>query len=60
MALADDRDEVKGLAVRHVGALNAKIDQMVAIRDALAELAERWHGDNRSECPTLDELARGG
>lgn len=52
--------EVKGLALRHVCALNAKIDQMVAIRDALAELADRCHGDDRPECPILDELAGGG
>ena len=64
LELYRDRDrasqEVKRLALRHVGALNAKIDQMVTIRDALAELAERCHGDDRPECPILDELAGGG
>jgi len=32
----------------------------MAIRKALAELADRCHGDDRPECPILDELARGG
>jgi len=54
LELYSDRDrasqEVKRLALRHVAALDAKIDQMKAIRKALAELADRCHGDNRPEC----------
>jgi MerR family transcriptional regulator, copper efflux regulator len=52
--------EVKQLALRHVATLDAKIAQMMAIRKALAELADRRHGDDRPECPILDELASGG
>ena len=62
LELYSDRDrasqEVKRLALRHVAALDAKIDQMKAIRKALAELADRCHGDDRPDCPILDELAR--
>jgi MerR family transcriptional regulator, copper efflux regulator len=64
LELYRDRDrashEVKRLALRHVAALDAKIDQMMAMRKALAELADRCHGDDRPECPILDELASGG
>jgi Cu(I)-responsive transcriptional regulator len=63
LELYRDRDrasqEVKRLALRHVAALDAKIDQMMAIRKALADLADRCHGDDRPECPILDELASG-
>jgi MerR, DNA binding len=52
--------EVKQLALRHVATLDAKIAQMMAIRKALAELADRCRGDDRPECPILDELAGGG
>jgi MerR family copper efflux transcriptional regulator len=52
--------EVKQLALRHVATLDTKIAQMMAIRKALAELADRCHGDDRPECPILDELAGGG
>jgi MerR family copper efflux transcriptional regulator len=49
--------EVKRLALRHVADLAAKIDQMMAMRKALAD---RCYGDDRSESPILDELASGG
>jgi Cu(I)-responsive transcriptional regulator len=48
--------EVKTLALRHVAELDRKIAEMAAIRDTIAELAERCHGDQRPECPILAEL----
>ena len=61
LELYSDRDrasqEVRSLAMRHMAALDAKIERMRAIRKALAELAERCHGDARPDCPILDELA---
>jgi Cu(I)-responsive transcriptional regulator len=51
--------EVKHLALQHVATLDAKISKMMAIRKALAELADRCHGDDRPDCPILDELASG-
>jgi Cu(I)-responsive transcriptional regulator len=64
LELYRDRDrasqEVKRLALRHVAELDAKIDQMMAMRKALAELADRCHGDDRPECPILDQLANEG
>jgi len=48
--------EVKKLALRHVAELDLKIAEMEAIRNTIAELAERCHGDQRPECPILVEL----
>jgi MerR family copper efflux transcriptional regulator len=47
---------VKHLALEHVSELDRKIAELTAIRNAIADLAERWHGDDRPGCPILDEL----
>ena len=60
LALYQDRKrasrEVKRLALKHVGELDRKIAELTAIRKAIAELAERCHGNDRPDCPILDEL----
>lgn len=48
--------EVKRLALANVAELDRKIAEMMAIRNAIAGLADRCHGDKRPECPILDEL----
>lgn len=50
--------EVKRLALGHIADLDAKIDEMRSMRAALADLAAHCHGDDRPECPILDDLAR--
>lgn len=52
--------EVKRLAQRHVAALDAKIDELRSMRNALSELAQHCHGDQRADCPILDDLADAG
>lgn len=47
---------VKRLALAHVADLDRKIAELTSIRDSIAELARRCHGDQRPECPILDEL----
>lgn len=49
--------EVKRIATEHVAELRAKIAELTAMCDALEHLAESCHGDQRPECPILDELA---
>ena len=49
--------EVKKLAMRHVTELDAKIAEMQAMRRTLLNLAEHCHGDDRPDCPILDDLA---
>lgn len=48
--------EVKRLAIAHVQALDRKIAELSAIRNTIADLARHCHGDERPECPILDEL----
>jgi Cu(I)-responsive transcriptional regulator len=48
--------EVKALALAHVGELDQKIAEMQAMRDTLADLADRCHGDDRPNCPILADL----
>lgn len=50
--------EVKRLALKHVAALDSKIEELRSMRAALAELAAHCHGDQRPECPILDDLGR--
>jgi MerR family transcriptional regulator, copper efflux regulator len=50
--------EVKRLAVRHMEELDQKIDELRDMRRALAELANKCHGDDRPECPILEDLDR--
>lgn len=48
--------DVKRLAMKHVEELDSRIAEMQAVRRTLAQLAEDCHGDNRPECPILDDL----
>jgi len=47
---------VKRLALKHVADLDRKIIELTAIRNTIADLARRCHGDQRPECPILEEL----
>lgn len=60
LSLYRDRErasrDVKRLALSHVAALDHKIAELTAIRDKIADLAQRCRGDHRPECPIIDEL----
>lgn len=49
--------EVKRLALEHVQELEVKIREMQAMKRTLEALADHCHGDNRPECPILEDLA---
>jgi len=49
--------DVKRLAREHAEELAAKIREMQAMQRTLEDLARRCHGDDRPECPILDDLA---
>lgn len=49
--------DVRALAREHIGELNRKIAEMEAMRRTLERLAASCHGDSRSDCPILDDLA---
>lgn len=50
--------EVKKLAQAHAAELGAKIVEMQAMQRALVDLARHCRGNQRPECPILDDLAR--
>jgi MerR family transcriptional regulator, copper efflux regulator len=49
--------QVKDLAQRHVADLERKIAEMQAMVRTLKHLAHNCHGDERPDCPILDDLA---
>lgn len=48
---------VKQIAQSHVDELQARIDAMQAMQRTLQNLLHHCHGDDRPECPILDDLA---
>ena len=49
--------EVKRLALQHADELGARIAEMQAMQRTLQGLARRCHGDDRPDCPILDDLS---
>lgn len=49
--------DVKALAQARIDDIDRKLDQLQAMRRALRHLADRCHGDDRPDCPILDDLA---
>ena len=60
LALYRDRKrpsrEVKRLALQHIDDLDRKIAELKTIKKALLHLAEKCRGDERPDCPILDDL----
>ena len=49
--------EVKRLAASHIEELDRRIGEMQEMRRTLADLSHHCHGDQRPDCPILDDLA---
>ena len=49
--------EVKKLAEMHIADLERRMKEMRSVLRTLRTLADHCHGDERSECPILDDLA---
>lgn len=49
--------DVKAFAQAHIEEVDRKIAELRKIRDTLTHLTQRCHGDDRPDCPILDELA---
>ncbi|EHL97764.1 Cu(I)-responsive transcriptional regulator [Acetobacteraceae bacterium AT-5844] len=62
LALWADRNrasaDVRSIALAHVEALEAKAEAMQAMARSLRHLAAHCGGDERPECPILDELEK--
>lgn len=48
--------DVRRLALQHIAEVDRRISELTAIRNALAGLTQKCHGDDRPQCPILDEL----
>ncbi len=61
LSLYEDRHrasaEVKRVAKKNLARIDEKIAELEAMRNTLDHLVERCHGDDRPECPILDDLA---
>ena len=62
LSLYEDQDrassEVKQLAEARLADIDRKIEELQSMRDALARLIHACHGDDRPDCPILDDLAK--
>ena len=50
--------QVKALALAHIAELDAKLQELQAMKATLEHLARCCSGDERPECPIIDTLAR--
>ena len=49
--------DVKRIALAHVAELDARIAELSAMSHALQHLADTCHGDQRPDCPILNDFA---
>lgn len=62
LALYEDRArasaDVKRVAEAHLTEIDRKIAELQGMREALSTLVHRCHGDDRPDCPILEDLGR--
>ncbi|HZT20577.1 MAG TPA: Cu(I)-responsive transcriptional regulator, partial [Dongiaceae bacterium] len=51
--------KVRELALAHIAEIDGKLAELQSIRRTLAHLAQSCRGDERPDCPILDDLAEG-
>jgi len=63
LSLWEDRGrksaDVKQLAGQYIAELDRDIEKLQSIRDQLRHLADCCHGDQRPDCPIIEDLAAG-
>jgi Cu(I)-responsive transcriptional regulator len=52
--------DVRALAQAHIAEIETKIAELLAMKSTLAKLIHACHGDDRPDCPILEDLARTG
>lgn len=52
-------EDVKRLAAEHLEQIDARITELQSLRATVAGLVDACAGDNRPECPILNDLASG-
>ena len=62
MSLYEDKArasaDVKALAMEHIRNVEIKIGELESMRLTLTTLVDACHGDDRPDCPILDDLSR--
>lgn len=51
-------EDVQRIAVTHMRMIETKINELESMRHALQTLVTACHGDQRPDCPILEDLAR--
>lgn len=51
--------DVRAMAKQHIAELDKKINDMQSMKRTLEKLAGACHGDDRPDCPILDDLSLG-
>ncbi len=63
LSLYEDRHrasaDVKQMALARIEDINTKISELTGLRSTLMNLVDACHGDDRPDCPILNELAGG-
>lgn len=63
LSLYEDKNrasaDVKAIALAKVEEVDRKIAELKSLRATLATLAKSCHGDDRPDCPIMDDLAGG-
>ena len=63
LSLYEDKErassDVKALATEKIAEIDRKLKELKSLRNTLKTLAEHCHGDNRPDCPIIDEIAKG-
>ena len=49
--------DVRAMVLDRIARIDGKIADLQALRRTLATLAEKCHGDDRPDCPIIDDLA---
>ncbi|TNE40854.1 MAG: Cu(I)-responsive transcriptional regulator [Alphaproteobacteria bacterium] len=62
LSLYEDTDrssgDVKALALSKVAEIDQKISELAGLRKTLKTLSDKCHGDDRPDCPILDDLSK--
>lgn len=61
LSLYEDKNrasgEVRAVAKEHLSAIETKIAELQSMHATLSDLVHRCHGDDRPDCPILDQLS---
>ncbi len=64
LSLYEDKNrasaDVKAVATEKIAEIDRKISELQSLRSTLANLALHCHGDDKPDCPIIDDLAGGG